>query len=198
MCEDSDDLTGRERSSRNALKHGLCSKILILPDESQEEFDELLQGWMDDYQPATQAARGLVVRAARAEWLLMRALRRYDEAEQSIHDQVPDPMNWTEEHHKKMERYTRYRTTEERAFTRAFNMLEHLRKSRNQEAAARRRLENQNAQQKKNDAPRPNPWARVISRPETPQKDAENSHPRPVGGNRNREWPDRHDPVSLE
>lgn len=203
---------GRQRSSRNALKHGLCSDILILPDESEEEFNDLFQGWLDDYDPRTQIGRGLVVRAARAEWRLLRALRRYDEAEQSVYDDTPDPMHWTEEHHKTIERFTRYRITEERAFARALNMLEHLRKSRRQEAAAQQRIEDQKAKgraaeekphEQENSTnsqtgARADARPEAISRSEPPQEDAQDRDSRPVGGSGDREWEDRYDPVPLE
>lgn len=132
---------GKQRSSRNAVTHGLCSNILILPDESEEEFNQLKEGWMDDYDPPTNTARGLVSKAAIAEWYLLRAIRRHNQAEQAIYAEAPDPMQWTEEHHKTIERFTRYRTAQERAFARAFSNLERLRKNRKQEANASQRTE---------------------------------------------------------
>ncbi len=127
---------GKERSSRNAVTHGLCSNILILPDESEEEFNDLKQGWLDDYHPHTQLSRGLVSKAAVAEWYLLRAMRRYNQTEQAICAETYDPMEWTEEHHRKIERFTRYRTTQERSFSRALGNLEQLRKSRQRESKA--------------------------------------------------------------
>ncbi len=127
---------GKEHSSRNAVTHGLCSNILILPDESEEEFNDLKQGWLDDYHPHTQLSRGLVSKAAVAEWYLLRAIRRYNQTEQAICAETCDPMEWTEEHHRKIERFTRYRTTQERSFSRALSNLEQLRKSRQRESKA--------------------------------------------------------------
>jgi hypothetical protein len=42
---------GKAKSSRNAFRHGLCSKILIVADEDQEEFDELRDSYMETFQP---------------------------------------------------------------------------------------------------------------------------------------------------
>jgi hypothetical protein len=125
---------GKATSSQNATKHGCCSNKLILPDEDEQEWNDLKQGWMDDYNPHTHAARALVYDGAVAQWLLLRARRRYYEAEWSIYSEQCDPMKWTDTHHQKIERFTRYRTTAERAFTRALNNVERLRKNRLQEA----------------------------------------------------------------
>jgi len=130
---------GKTNSSRNSLVHGCCSNRLILPGENQEEFDDLKQGWLDDYDPHTQIARSLVAKAAEAEWLLLRNLHWHHECEQELYAENPNPLSWSEGQHKKLERFLRYRTTAERAFSRALGQLEHLRKSRSQESALRRR-----------------------------------------------------------
>lgn len=128
---------GKATSSQNATKHGCCSNKLILPDEDEQEWNDLKQSWMDDFEPHTHVARTLVYEAAVAHWLLLRARRRYNEAEWSIYSEQSGPMGkteWTDAQHQKIERFTRYRTTAERAFTRALNNLERLRKNRLQEA----------------------------------------------------------------
>jgi hypothetical protein len=42
---------GKERSSRNAIKHGIFSKHLFLDDECRADFDKLHQGLREDFQP---------------------------------------------------------------------------------------------------------------------------------------------------
>ncbi len=133
-------LAGKEISSQNALKHGCCSNRLILADESEQEWRDLLQGWLDDYQPGTQTGRSLVAKAAEAEWFLLRMLRRHKEAEQRLAAEQPDTFLWTDEQHKLLERFLRYRTTAERSFTRALNNLERLRKNRIQESDREERI----------------------------------------------------------
>jgi hypothetical protein len=61
----------------NALKTGLYAKSLVIPGESHEEFDELMQQFNDQYRPATPQARVLVDCLIRQTWLL----RRYDRIE---------------------------------------------------------------------------------------------------------------------
>jgi hypothetical protein len=61
----------------NALKTGLYAKSLVIPGESREEFDELVQQFNHQYRPATPQARVLVDMVIRQTWLL----RRYDRIE---------------------------------------------------------------------------------------------------------------------
>src|ERR1700693_580859 len=42
---------GKERSKHNALRHGIFAKVVVLPGESQREFDALLNGLRNDFQP---------------------------------------------------------------------------------------------------------------------------------------------------
>jgi hypothetical protein len=42
---------GKARSKRNALKHGVFAKDVVLPDESDAEFHALLDGLRNDFQP---------------------------------------------------------------------------------------------------------------------------------------------------
>ena len=137
---------GKARSSQNATKHGACSQALLLPDEDPEEQQALFQMWLDDYNPTTGAAMTLIRNAATAQWLLLRQRRRYHEAEQCNYAEQPDPMHWTPEQHKRLQLFTRYLTTAERRFKRAFAMLESLRHSRVREELALRRVELQAAE----------------------------------------------------
>lgn len=115
---------GNSASSQNAIKHGLCSNQLILPDEDEQEWLAIKLGWLDDYCPQTHTSLILVLQAAEAEWLYLRARRRYNQAEQKIYDEQPDPFEWTVEQQKTIERFTRYRTTQERAFNRALRNIQ--------------------------------------------------------------------------
>src|SRR6201996_4364039 len=132
---------GKAVSSQNATKHGCCSNKLILPDEDEQEGKDLKQGWLDAYEPQTHAGLTLVCEAAVAQWLLLRARRRYNEAEQRVYAEQRDPLEWTAEQQKTIERFTRYRTTQERAFNRALSNVEGLRRSRSLEATRLRMAE---------------------------------------------------------
>jgi hypothetical protein len=113
---------GKARSSQNATKHSCCSKKPLIQGENAEEFNELLEDWKDDYRPRGKSARELVEQAAVAQWVLKRNTNRYHELEESLQERKA--IEWTEEEHKKMERFIRYRTTAERSLWRAANGLE--------------------------------------------------------------------------
>jgi hypothetical protein len=59
---------GKERSKRNAVKHGIFSKIIVLPDESKAEFDSLLKGLHEDFQPVGTLEEILVEKLATLLW----------------------------------------------------------------------------------------------------------------------------------
>ncbi len=42
---------GKARSSQNATKHGLDSRIVVLANESQFEYDDLLSDYVHRYSP---------------------------------------------------------------------------------------------------------------------------------------------------
>jgi hypothetical protein len=44
---------GKRRSSMNAVKHGMYSAAVVLPGESQEEYDALLARYLDRFRPAS-------------------------------------------------------------------------------------------------------------------------------------------------
>jgi hypothetical protein len=127
--------------SNNALKHGCTSKKRILPGESEEEWKQLEQAWLDEYQPTNDNFLSLVRQAVGAEWNLNRNLRAYHDTLQSIYTRCDSPTEWTEEDHKSIERFTRYKTTAERSFQRARNLVENTRQNRLREAHRREQLE---------------------------------------------------------
>ena len=70
--------TGPARTDRtrfNGLKHGLRAEQVVLPGESQDEFEAELKAWLDDWRPQSHTRAVLVERAAVASWRLRRAVR---------------------------------------------------------------------------------------------------------------------------
>jgi hypothetical protein len=63
---------GKNRTRMNALAHGLTSKQVVLPHESNEEYQLMHQGLIDSYNPANQNENVLVDRLAQAYWRLQR------------------------------------------------------------------------------------------------------------------------------
>jgi hypothetical protein len=70
---------GKARSSKNSLKHGVFAKTIVLPGESQEEFDALLAGLRKDHKPEGETESNHVRGLAEIQWRLNR-LRRYEAA----------------------------------------------------------------------------------------------------------------------
>jgi hypothetical protein len=67
---------GKARSSRNALKHGLCAETFVaFGDEDQEAFEAVETALEDELAPQGVLQRLLVGRIARAAWRLGRAER---------------------------------------------------------------------------------------------------------------------------
>ena len=63
---------GKERSSMNAMKHGLTSRRVVLPHENQAEFDSLLKELLHESQPVGTLEFELVNDIAASLWRLRR------------------------------------------------------------------------------------------------------------------------------
>ena len=65
---------GKQRSKFNALKHGLLSKAVLLKDESRADYESLLAGLMQDFQPLGTLETFLVENLAVLLWRMRRFL----------------------------------------------------------------------------------------------------------------------------
>jgi hypothetical protein len=63
---------GKQRSSRNALRHGLTAQTAVLPTEDRESYQRHLQQFLDEYAPATPTETQLVNEIANTAWRLNR------------------------------------------------------------------------------------------------------------------------------
>ena len=63
---------GKARSSRNAIKHGLNSDVLVLEHEDRQAFEQLRESYMDDSHPANQSQADLVETMVAARWRMNR------------------------------------------------------------------------------------------------------------------------------
>jgi len=59
---------GKQRSRHNALKYGIFAKNILLKDESQSEFDSLLNGLLNDFRPEGTLEELLVEKLAALAW----------------------------------------------------------------------------------------------------------------------------------
>jgi hypothetical protein len=103
-------------------------KPVILQGEDPEAFTALLESLTAEYQPETQMQQIIVGEAARAAWELARANREFDKSQHKLYGRQPDMCEWNAAQQAEFERMLRYRTRAERAYARALQAVEHLRK----------------------------------------------------------------------
>jgi hypothetical protein len=65
---------GKQRASRNATKHGVLSKVVVLKGESRDEYEKLLTGLRETLQPEGTLEELLVEKLAALAWRHRRLL----------------------------------------------------------------------------------------------------------------------------
>jgi len=63
---------GKQRSSQNALQHGLTGQTVLLPSENPAEYEHHVQGFLREYDPRGSTEQHLVETIAGATWRLKR------------------------------------------------------------------------------------------------------------------------------
>lgn len=66
---------GKAISSRNSLKHGIRAATIVIEGENAAEFDEILNGLYEEFEPATISEEALVRTMAAALWRQARNIR---------------------------------------------------------------------------------------------------------------------------
>jgi hypothetical protein len=79
--------SGKQKSSQNALRHGLRASNPVLAIESQDDFLALHQSFLDEFNPRTPLAHSLVEQLAALQW----RLRRIDSLEAGLLDDCYPP-----------------------------------------------------------------------------------------------------------
>lgn len=137
---------GKARSSRNSLKHGLNSTRVVLPHESQDEYDQLEAAILRRFQPADELELELVQEMAAARWRLRRieameaalfkkAIREQQELLGPDADaaEVRDAAYLDVAESKTMRTLTRNQNQLRRAYEKAWRELEILQQARREE-----------------------------------------------------------------
>ncbi|MFN0170663.1 MAG: hypothetical protein ACKV22_29940 [Bryobacteraceae bacterium] len=143
---------GKAATARNALRHGLRGRDVVLRDiESPDEFMELRASFIQRFAPVDSFELSLVHRIATAEWRIRR-IHRIEAAtiEESLvdsgidnvvnHSEYPsDPEDYKEESHAlsyavsdaglELDRLYRFETQLERSIDRSIRQIERLRRS---------------------------------------------------------------------
>jgi hypothetical protein len=116
---------GKAKSSRNNFAHGLTQNegnIILLETESQDDYNEALLAFLDEWKPATPTERDLVERLAGRQWLRRRAMKLQKFYLNPITGEIADIANFGI--------YRRYEVTHERAYNKALADLIRLRSLR--------------------------------------------------------------------
>ena len=117
---------GKAASCRNALRHGLRSRAVVLPDENREEYDQLCNDLEAEWQPQSRTEQFYVEQMAVSQWKLTRMeaselslLRQADYGKVTVQDQIP-----------LLDRIQQCQHRLERSYNRAQRELERLQDSR--------------------------------------------------------------------
>jgi hypothetical protein len=81
--------TGKQRSSLNALRHGLTARTAVLPSEDPTAYQQHCRQFVDEYQPATPTETHLVQELADTSW----PQKRIPILEASLIAEVPSPQS---------------------------------------------------------------------------------------------------------
>ena len=136
-----------QKSSVNALKHGLASKAVVLSNESQTHFDDLHQSYVHEFEPESTVEMDLIDQMVSAQWRLRRIWRmqtaaldlKMDQQEAEIakaFNQIDQTTRATvaftamANEGKALDLYLRYETAYTRMHQRAMNSLSKLRKEK--------------------------------------------------------------------
>jgi hypothetical protein len=66
---------GKEKSSLNALRHGLTAEQAVLPHENEDDYEKFREGLLQSYAPQDSAELAIVEELVNANWRLLRLHR---------------------------------------------------------------------------------------------------------------------------
>jgi hypothetical protein len=81
--------SGKQRSSLNALSHGLTARTAVLPTEDPDTYQRHIQQFLDEYKPANPTETQLVHEIADTAW----RLNRIPLLEAELLSQAPNPQS---------------------------------------------------------------------------------------------------------
>jgi hypothetical protein len=125
---------GKKITSQNARRHGLCAPFQVLPNvENQEDFDALLEAFIDAEKPTDALEHELVVTMAEQFWLAKRATRmqntRFIAKEPTPKERQENQFPIRVEH-EAIQLFLRYHTAHYRAYRHAMHDLQSRRKQK--------------------------------------------------------------------
>jgi len=120
---------GKQRSSQNARRHDLFTKIDLLPNEDQQEFYALVHAFTEDHKPQTTTERFYVYEMADAAFRLGRVRRHAADIQSKAAEDMSDAFEKLAEEGNSLQLCLRYEKHFQRQFDNAVKMILSLRKS---------------------------------------------------------------------
>lgn len=128
---------GKSIVAQNRIRHGLTGSFRVLGDESQQEFDYLVETLIDEHAPADSTEAEFIQQMAEALWLSRRSVRLQDACILALEFGNKEEQQAAR---KDFALFMRYQATHERAFSRYST---ELRKRRNERRRVERGFESQ-------------------------------------------------------
>ena len=179
---------GKQRSSQNALKHGLCALDPLIPGEDPEAFQQHFCEIELDLQPASAMESNLVEQIADISWRLKRLSRIEAAVITAFYDATAEqPLNQGNDtdqllgkalaHHNRLDalnRLSRYEAQLSRRYHRAIKEFRDLRKERIRSLNLSGAFSRRAAQPQPT---RPNEWSGDLDRPPNTGNKSKNTEP---------------------
>jgi hypothetical protein len=118
---------GKARSRANALRHGLSGTAILMDCEQEDEFNEMVDDLLEEWQPATTTEKMVFYKMVEQYWLSRRATTQLAESTGYFIDPDGD-----ERDARNVSLMLRYNQTAMRGFFKAMNELIRLQKNRKQ------------------------------------------------------------------
>ena len=118
---------GKARSRANALRHGLCGTAILMDCEQEDEFNEMVDDLLEEWQPATTTEKMVFYKMVEQYWLSRRATTQLAESTGYLIDPDGD-----EKDARNVSLMLRYNQSAMRGFFKAMNELIKLQKNRKQ------------------------------------------------------------------
>ncbi len=133
---------GKSRSSQNSLNHGMCQeRFLLLPGESQEQYNSLRETWRKQYDLNEPAVPELVETLVERDWMQQRCTRNICKLEMQLAEaEALGDDDRIDRIERRLNNAYRYKTAAENSFQRAFRSLEQFRAIRKREELSQSRF----------------------------------------------------------
>jgi hypothetical protein len=117
---------GKKTSSQNSFKHGCRALSKILPGESPDEYNQLWDNWLIQYEPESPVDLELLANVVDAQWRLWRSERALCDVERALLTLGQDASAWSPEQMKQLHLMLRYKTTAENSFQRSLRTVQFM------------------------------------------------------------------------